>query len=740
MRATSGRRAGLRLDWPVASIALAALLLCCSFAMGATPGQVRNVVLLTPDSAEGAPGGVLFRQSLRAAFAANSSDPIQIRTEYLDLSRFQRDPRERRILVDFLKQKYAGQRIDLVIAGLSSSLDFALQFRQELFPGVPIVFAGLDQQEVEKRSLPTDVIGVPIKMDLAGTLALALRLQPATRRVFVVTGSSPFDAFWERVARQTFRSSEDKLELVYLSGLPMVDLVKRVANLPDRSIVLYLHVFQDGAGQTFIPAKVLEVLAATANAPIYGTVDSYLGHGIVGGRVMSFEMEGKNAAALGLRILSGERPEKMSVSDISPNLNMVDWRQLRRWRLDEENLPPGTDVRYREPGLWDLYRWHIVGAISLFALQTGLLVALLVQRARRRRADLRFWQVVATAPYGVIMVDLDGRIAMANAQTEKLFGYPPAELIGQSVEMLVPERFRPHHAADRARFSDAPVVRPMGAGQELFARRKDGSEFPVEIALSPAQPSAGRLVLATIVDISQRRQAEENLRLSQLELRRLTGRLLQAQESESRRIARELHDDLGQRLALLTVELDLLRQKPLDGAGQVAPRIQDLLGQVRQLSSSVSDLSHQLHPSKLEQLGLVAALRSLCREMTESHGLEIAFTATDRQLPATIPPDTAVCLYRIAQEALRNTVKHGAAHHATVMLTAAPEVLSLRIADDGAGFDPRLIQGKGGLGLVSMRERVLHLGGQIVIDSWPSGGTRLDVHISLREPGPAAAV
>jgi PAS domain S-box-containing protein len=455
---------------------------------------------------------------------------------------------------------------------------------------------------------------------------------------------------------------------------------------------------------------------------------------------MSFEMEGKNAAALGLRILSGEQPETISVSDISPNVNMIDWRQLRRWGLPEASLPPGSDVRYREPGLWDLYRWHIVGAASLFALQSGLLVALLTQRANRRRADLRFWQVVATAPYGVIMVGDDGRIAMANAQTEKLFGYRPEELIGQSVEMLVPERFRDHHSAHRAGFSASPVVRPMGAGQELFARRKDGTEFPVEIALSPAQPSAKRLVLATIVDISQRRQAEESLRLSQIELRRLTGRLLQAQENESRRIARELHDDLGQGLALLTVELDLLRQKPVDVASQLAARIQALLEHVRQLSSSVHDMSHQLHPSKLEQLGLVAALRSLCKEMAASHGLEIAFTATDRQLPAEVPPEKAVCLYRISQEALRNAVKHGGAHHANVFLSATPEVISLRIADDGVGFDPRLIQGKGGLGLVSMRERVLHLGGQIVIDSQSAKGTRLEVHLALGESEPASAV
>jgi PAS domain S-box-containing protein len=721
----------------VASTALSAALLLCHGAAAGAPASVRNVVLLTPDNTEGAPGGMLVRQSLRDAFAAGSSEAIQIRNESLDLSRFH-DTAQRRILVDFLRQKYAGQKIDLVIAGLSSSLDFALEFRRDLFPGVPIVFVGVDQQEVQKRSLPADVIGVPMKMDLAGTLDLALRLQPATRRVFVVTGSSPFDLSWERVARQTFRTYEDKLEFVYLSGLPMADLVKRVASLPAGSIVQYLHVFQDGAGQTFIPAKVLEVLAATANAPIYGHVDSYIGRGIVGGRVMSFEMEGKNAAGLGLRILAGERLEKISVRDISPNVNMVDWRQLRRWGLSEAGLPPGSDVRYRQPGLWDLYHWHIIGALSLFALQTGMIVALLAQRAHRRRADVRFWQVVATAPYGVLMVRHDGRIAMANAQAEKLFGYRREEIVGQPVEMLVPERFRHHHSAHRERFSALPVVRPMGAGQELFARRKDGTEFPVEIALSPAQPSAGRLVLATIVDISLRRQAEESLRLSQIELRKLTGRLLQAHEDESRRIARELHDDLGQGLALLTVELDLLRQKPLEASRQIGARIQGLLAHVKHLSSSVHDMSHQLHPSKLEQLGLVAAIGGLCKELTASHGLEIAFT--DRELPAAIAPDTAVCLYRFAQEALRNAVKHSGAQHAAVALSATADAISLRIVDDGVGFDPKLVQGKGGLGLVSMRERVLHLGGEIAIDSQPSGGTRLYVSVPLRGGAPVPAI
>jgi len=228
---------------------------------------------------------------------------------------------------------------------------------------------------------------------------------------------------------------------VYLSGLAMDDLLKQVATLPDGSIVLYLPVSRDATGKIFIPAEALKLVAAAANAPIYGFADSFMGRGIVGGHVLSFEMEGKHGAGLALRILAGERPEQISVTGVSPNVAMFDWRQLRRWGINTASLPPGSDVRFREPSLWDLYHWHIISAIGVFALQTGLIVALLAQRASRRRADKQYWQVIETAPNGMLMAGPDGVITMANAHAEKLFGYPRIELVGQSVEMLVPDRF-----------------------------------------------------------------------------------------------------------------------------------------------------------------------------------------------------------------------------------------------------------------------------------------------------------
>ena len=278
------------------------------FPATAAPENIRLVVVLYPDNNDGSPGNFLVDQSIRATFAAGSSDRIEIHNEYLDVSPVRNDG-FKQLQAEFLRQKYAGRKVDLVIAGLSSGLDFVLAHRERIFPGVPIVFCAVDEREVRARKLPPDVIGVPLKMDLPATLDLALQLHPNTERVFVIAGKAKFDAEWEAEARQTFRAYEHKLKFVYLTKLRLEDLLEEVSHLPDRSIIYYLHVFQDGAGKVLVPAEVLARVAAKANAPVYGHVDSYVGRGLVGGRVFRWETEGTNAAKLGLRILAGEKPE-----------------------------------------------------------------------------------------------------------------------------------------------------------------------------------------------------------------------------------------------------------------------------------------------------------------------------------------------------------------------------------------------------------------------------------------------
>jgi signal transduction histidine kinase len=237
------------------------------------------------------------------------------------------------------------------------------------------------------------------------------------------------------------------------------------------------------------------------------------------------------------------------------------------------------------------------------------------------------------------------------------------------------------------------------------------------------------LIVALILERMSRKRAQRVLRSSQSELRGLTGRLLQAQETERRRIAGELHDDLNQGLALLAVELDLLAQSPLGRGAPIEAQLRRLSSRVKQMSTAVHDLSHQLHPAKLEQLGLVAALRGLCGELGPAHGLGIDFAAEG--VPTSIPGDTALCLYRIAQEALGNVIKHSGARHARVELRGGPDAVTLRVSDDGSGFDSGSAAGKGGLGLISMRERLRLVGGEISLESRSSGGTRVEVRTPL---------
>jgi PAS domain S-box-containing protein len=699
-------------------------------AVGAGPSKL--VVVVYPDESDGSPGMILVNRAIRSTFAGESPDRIDVRNEYVDTSRL-RDPAFKQTQVALLRQKYAGRKVDLVIAGLSSGLDFVLEHRAELFPGIPIVFVAVDEREAATRRLPPDVVGVPSQMDLSGTLDVALRLHPDTRRVFVVAGAARFDTEWAAEARRVFGPYESRAEFVYLTGLPMDELVGRVAALPDHSLIYYLHIFQDGTGATFVPAEALERLAARANAPIYGHVDTYVGRGAVGGHVFQFEREGANAARLGLRILAGEPAESIRGQSASASTHLFDARQLRRWGIDERGMPPGSEVRFRQTRFWDEYRWHILGVLSLCAVQALLIGGLLVQRVKRRRAEVaereseaRFRLMADAAPVLIWTTGVDKKCTYLNRPWLEYTGRPLDRQLGDGWADGV-------HAEDREaclRVYWTSFDRRLPFEMTYRLLRHDGEYRWILDQGVPRFAAGGAFVgyVGACTDITERRRAENDARASQRELQDLAGRLIEAQETERRRVARELHDDLSQGLALLSIELDLLARRPAASPAEAVDRLRGLASRVRELSSDVHDLSHQLHPSKLEQLGLTAAVRGLCQELGQHHDLAISYTHHD--VPAGVPEATALCVYRIVQEALQNVVKHGRTDRARVELTAAAGWLRLRISDDGAGFDP-FARGAEGLGLVSMRERLALVGGRIVIDSRPGGGTRIDVCVPL---------
>jgi PAS domain S-box-containing protein len=707
-----------------------------STAVAAGTDLSKLVVVIYPSESDTAPGVIQLNDALRSTFASQTAGYTEVRNEYANTDRLD-DAEFMEAQVALLKQKYSGRKVDLVIAGLSSGLDFALRYRDELFPGVPVIFVAVDQREVLARRIPPDVIGTPIQMDLAPTLDLALQLHPDTRQVFVVAGSSTFDHQWVEEAQRTFHPYDNMVHFVYLTGLRMDELLVRVGDLPEHSIIYFLHMHRDGTGKPTFSAEVLDQLAARANAPIYGHVNTYVGRGLVGGRVFSFQAEGTNAARLALRVLAGEKPSTMTVPRTSDNICMFDWRQLQKWGIDERALPPASVVQFKEATFWDSYRRPVMGIVTLGTIQTVLIVGLLLQRAKRRRAEAaeresenRFRLMADAAPVLIWVAGLDKGCTYVNRLWIEFTGRPLERELGDGWAAGI-------HPDDMARSLDVYTTRfnarePFDMVYRL--RRHDGDYRWVLDQGVPRFASDGKFVgyVGACLDMTDRHRTEEELRASQRELQSLAGRLIEAQEAERRRIARELHDDLSQGLALLAVELDVMARRPPASAAEAVRCLRGFSARVRELSTDVHDLSHQLHPSKVEQLGLLASVQGLCHELGMHHELTVTFA--HRDVPEVIPETPAICLYRIVQEALHNVIKHAHTDRAQVELTGLPGGLRLQVEDNGDGFDPSARDG--GLGLVGMRERLSLVGGQLVIDSRPGGGTRIDVRVPLPDPVP----
>lgn len=245
-------------------------------------------------------------------------------------------------------------------------------------------------------------------------------------------------------------------------------------------------------------------------------------------------------------------------------------------------------------------------------------------------------------------------------------------------------------------------------------------------SLATVQRECGEptIICGFSIDVSRSRQAEAALR-------DVSARLINAQEEERSRLARELHDDLSQRMALLSIELEQMAQT-MSVSDKMRRKFENLQNQAQEISSDIHRLSYRLHPSKLDHLGLAAAIRSLCEQINAGGKLRVYLH--QRGFPATLPKEITLCLFRIAQEALRNAVKHSRANHVRVIVRLSQDAVRLAVIDDGCGFDQRPGSFVEGLGLISMRERLRIVRGEMEIHSQPGQGTRIEVMVPLAVP------
>jgi len=724
--ATAGHGCGLPLL--IRSFKLACLLSCLLLALATSSAAAEaKRVLIVHSFGSAAPPFTTHSVAFETELTEKFGEDVDLDEISLDMARYA-DLDMQEALVEYLQKRQTKWQPDLVVPIGSPAGIFVAQFRDRLFPETPIVYCGLDQRLLPPGALKKNATFVGENFDVPGLVEDILQVAPATTNITVVIGASPLEQYWMAAFRQETEQFTDRVSFTWLNDLAFDQMLERVSQLPPHSFILLILLLRDASGVTHNADEALKRIHEVANAPVNGIFQNQLGLGIVGGRLYQAELEGVEAARLAIRILRGEPATNFPPVIVGPLPPRYDWRELQRWKISEDHLPPDSTVLFRVPTVWDRYRTLIIAGISVCVIQALLILGLLANRRNRRRAELslvesrnRLRAVLDTAVEGIITINDRGIVESVNLATEKIFGYSAAEMVGQNVCMLMPKPFREEHDQYLDNYHETHLPKIIGIGREASGRRKDGSIFPLDLAVSEIALANRRVFTGFVRDITERKQAEQTAR-------EFGGRLLQAQEAERARLARELHDDITQRLARLAIDAGRA-ESARDGAAR-NETMRDVRDGLVRLSEDVHSLSYRLHPALLEDLGLPDALRAECERFTRQEAIPVEVKL--EKIPTKVPSDAGICLFRVTQEALRNVARHARAPAAKVSLRPMDDGLQLAVADTGIGFDPKQQRPRPSLGLASMRERVRLLGGELDIESAPGHGTTVVAWVPLK--------
>ena len=708
--------------------ALVCAVLVLSGGMEAQTRPTRRVLILY-ETGTWYPAINTIDQGIRAGLQ-DAPYRLEFYREYMETVLFP-DPETQQEFRNFYLRKYQNRKPDVIIAVGPSPLQFILKTHESAFAGIPVIFCLPYGPLPNTLTLDPGITGVTNVVEPAATLEVALRLKPETKHVIIVGGTSTLDRQTEAMIQQGLRGYADRLDISYLTNLTMPALLTRLRHVPNDAIILFIGVTQDAAGTPFIGSESAAAVTAAASAPVFVLTDSFLGHGEVGGELFTRFEQGNITGNMSLRVLTGEKPQDIpAVNGVTQY--MFDWRALKRWGLKERDLPSGSIVVNRQLSVWESYKWYIVGVISLILLEALLISGLLWQRARRRETsrdlEKRTTELqareellkifVKNVPAGVVMLDREMRYLQVSDRWCADYGVEASQILGRShYEALpdMPDRWKEIHR----RALDGETFR---ADQDRWDR-KSGPTW-VRWEVRPWRNLDGKPggILIFAEEITRRKQAEEALAS-------VSHKLIEAQEKERTRIARELHDDINQQIALAAVELDGLQRSNPNLDSEAGRRMKALVKRISDIGMEVQAISHRLHSSKLEILGVVSACRSFCREVAELNKVTVDFI--EEGVPRGVPEDVSLCLFRILQESLNNAIKHSGTDQFEVRLGAVSDEIQLTVRDCGVGFDaPAALSGHG-LGLISMRERASLVKGTISITSKPMAGTEITLRVPI---------
>ena len=359
-----------------------------AFAAGnATAAEPKRVLLLHsfgPDfRAE-----EIFADYLRTDLAERSPYPLDRYEVSLEIARFGDGERDEAFTA-YLRALFATRPPDLIVTMVSPAARFIQRHRQELFPSAPVIFAALDARAIKDATLTANDTMVTLSTDLHTIFGNIFRTLPNTTTLAIVIGDSPIEKFWANEYLHAIHAFADRVNSVFMNDLAFGEIQKRVAALPPASAIFFGDLIIDAQGVPYSQEEVLARLHAVANAPIFGQYDYQLGAGIVGGPLLSIRTLSRKTAEVAVQVLGGVSPGDIKTPPQKFGEPEFDWRELRRWGVAEASLPPNSTVSFREPTLWEQYRWYIIAAVGVSGLQGVLIVGLLLNRLRLRSAHAR---------------------------------------------------------------------------------------------------------------------------------------------------------------------------------------------------------------------------------------------------------------------------------------------------------------------------------------------------------------
>lgn len=367
------------------------------------------------------PGNIRFDEAFQSQLRSLLPN-VEYYPEYLESSRFPGEQLELNFS-RYLREKYAGRSIDVVGASADPALIFLLKYRDNIFPNTPIVFVANQPQDLKTLEVGAGATGVINQTTHRETVELALKLHPDTTQLFVVSGTPERDRRFESVARPELAVFANRVSIIYLTDLPLDQLINTTRSLPPHSVILFLwQRANDENGNLLESYEVLRRVASYASAPAYSMGTVSLGSGMVGGYLQGPEMNGARVAEMAVQILNGARAQDIPI-ERARQVPMFDWRALKRWNISESSLPAGNVIRFKEFTFWELYKWRIILVLSLIALQSVFIAVLLIERDRRRRAKEALDRLNAELEQRIA-----SRTAALNAKTKELetFAYSVA--------------------------------------------------------------------------------------------------------------------------------------------------------------------------------------------------------------------------------------------------------------------------------------------------------------------------